>query len=146
MLTSEGAVDASDTAYTLVGTTDDLEVSGEGKFTAVVIISARSVLYGVPFTFTILKQTLVDDGAPPLISLKTSEVNVICGHPHVQDFWTERDQGTGNEFYHFAVITVGTDDQAITTQVRQRMDEISGTAVFTNIDKAWKQLQAIGAT
>ena len=142
---SSGAVAPEDTAYNLVSTQRTFRVNADNSTTEVVNISAQSQLYLVYYTWTILAATFDADGAPPLVSLKTSEVNVICGHPHVQDFRTEQDQGPSDVLYNYAVVTVGTDDQAITTEVRQRMDSIDTPEVFGKIDKAWSQLQALGA-
>jgi len=142
---SSGAVAPADDAYNLVSTQRTFRVNADNTTTEVVNITAQSQLYLVYFTWTILASTFDADGTPPLVALKTSQVNVICGYNHVQDFRTEQDHGPSDVLYNFAVVTVGTDDQSITTEVRERMDSIGTPEVLGKIDKAWSQLQAIGA-
>lgn len=132
--------------HTLIGAVRTFRVNNDGTFTPVVNITARSDLYGVQFTFTITAQTFDTDGAPAILTDKTGQVNEICGHDHVQGFWTETDQGPDQILYNYAVITVGTDDGAITTTVTQRMDLIGEPSTYSAIDNAWKKLQALGAT
>lgn len=140
-----GTVDTSDSAYRSPSTSRTFRVNPDDSTTPIVIVSATSVKYGVRFTWTMLAATVDADGAPPLIALKTEQVNQICGHDHVQDFRTESDQGPSNQLYHFAVITVGDDAQELTNEVRQRMDQLGDPSVFGKIDTAWRQLQAIAA-
>ena len=101
--------------------------------------------FGVQFTWSVLASTWDASGPAGVVPLKTAEVNTICAHAHVQDFRTETDQGPSQVLYNYAVITVGTADQAITDEVRQRMDEIGLPAVFGKIDHVWSQLAAGGA-
>jgi hypothetical protein len=145
MLAQDGSGATGGGGYTLVGTSDGFRPNSDNTFTAVSNITAQSNTYGVVFTWTILKSVLVADGAPPLAAQKTAEVDQICGHPHVQDFRTEQDQGASQVLYNYAVITVGTDDGAITTEVRVRMDQINTPGAFGSIDAAWSQLVALGA-
>ena len=132
--------------YTPIGSVRTFRVNNDGTFTPVMNLTALSDLYGVQFTFTILAKTFDEDGAPAILTERTGQVNAICGHPHVQGFWTEADQGPDQILYNYANIEVGTDDGAITTIVTARMDQIGDTQVFTDIDNAWKKLQAIGAS
>lgn len=138
--------DAADHPYTPIATQRTFRVNNDGTFTPVVNITAASTTYGVQFTFTLLASTFDDDGGPPLTAERTAWVDEICGHAHVQDFWSETDQGPSQLLYNYGVITVGTDDGAITTQVRVRMDLLNAESTFAAIDKAWKQLQALGAS
>jgi hypothetical protein len=141
-----GGGDAADHPYVPVSAARGFRVNNDGTFTQIVTITAQSSLYGVQFTFTILATTFDDDGGPPLTAERTAWVDEICGHANVQDFWSEVDQGASQVLYNYGVITVGTDDKAITNQVRARMDQLNDQATFAAIDKAWKQLQALGAS
>lgn len=133
-------------AGTLVGSVRTNRVNSDQTTTPVVNVTAQSTTFGVQFTWTVLAATWDADGPAGVIPLKTAEVNQICAHPHVQDFRTETDQGPSQVLYNYAVITVGTDDQAITDEVRQRMDQIGLPAVFGKIDHVWSQLAAAGAS
>jgi hypothetical protein len=143
-LTTDGTT--PDEAYTLIATDRTFRVNADQSTTQIVNITAQSKLYGVQFTWTVLAATFDTDGPAAFIPLKTAEVNTICGHPHVQDFRSEVDQGASLVLYNYAVITVGTDDGAITNEVRQRMDQIGTPQVFAKIDAAWKNLAAAGAS
>lgn len=140
-----GGGDAADHPYRLIATQRTFRVNNDGTFTPVVNITAASVLYGVQFTFTILAKTFDTDGGPPLTAERTNWVDTICAHDHVQGFWSETDQGPDQILYNYGVITVGTDDGAITDQVRARMDQLNAPATFGLIDASWKRLQALGA-
>lgn len=133
-------------AGTLIGSVRTFRVNGNQTTTPVVNITAQSTAFGVQFTWTVLASTWDADGPAAFVPLKTAEVNQICAHPHVQDFRTETDQGPSEVLYNYAVITVGTDDQAITDEVRQRMDQIGLPSVFAAIDHTWSQLAAAGAS
>ena len=85
--------DAADHPYRLVGLQRTTRANNDGTFTPVVNITCQSVLYGVTFTFTILASTFDTDGGPPLEAERTAWVDEICAYPHVQDFWSETDQG-----------------------------------------------------
>src|SRR5207248_5143075 len=115
-------------------------VNPDGSTTPVINVTAQSKKYGVSYTWTMLASAWDTDGGPPLIALKTEQVNVICGHEHVQDFRTETDQGPSQQLFNFAVITVGTDDGAITDDVRARMDHIGDPSVFALIDADWVRI------
>jgi hypothetical protein len=141
-----GGGDAADHPYRLIGTQRTQRVNNDGTLTPIVNITAQSVLYGVQFTFTILASTFDTDGGPPLTAERTNWVDEICGHAHVQGFWSEQDQGPDQILYNYGVITVGTDDGAITDQVRVRMDHLNDSATFGAIDASWKRLQALGAS
>jgi hypothetical protein len=141
-----GGDDAADHPYIPVSAVRGFRVNNDGTFTQIVTVTAESSLYQVQFTFTILAATFDADGGPPLTAERTAWVDEICGHAHVQDFWSEVDQGPSQVLYNYGVITVGTDDGAITNQVRARMDQLNDPATFAAIDKAWKQLQALGAS
>ena len=136
---------APDDAYNLASSSRTFRVNADQTTTAVVIVTAQSQKYGVQFTWTMLATTWDVDGGPPAISLKTEEVNAICGHDHVQDFRTETDQGPSQVLYNYGVVTVGTDDQAITDEARIRMDQIGLPLAFAAIDTVWKRLVSVGA-
>jgi hypothetical protein len=141
-----GGVDAPDEAYRLVGTNRTFRVNPDNTFTPVIFVTASSRLYGVSYTWTLLASTWDEDGGPPLIALKTSQVNALCGHDHVQDFRTEQDQGPSQELLNFAVITVGTDDGAVTDEARVRMDAIGLPSAFAACDAVWARLVKAGAS
>lgn len=145
MRVADGGDISADTGYNLVGVVRGMRVSANDTLTPIATITAQSKKYLVTYTWSILARTLDTDGAPPLIALKTEEVNVICGHDHVQGFRTENDQDASQVLYHYAVITVGTDDEAITDEVRYRMDNIGNPGVFAAIDACWQRLVALGA-
>jgi hypothetical protein len=145
MRTSEGAVNATDTSYQLQGVVRTFRVNNDNTTTAIVQVTATSQLYAVTYTWALLAATWDSDGGPPLIALKTGEVNAICGHEHVQGFRTEQDQDSSGVLYNYAVITVGTDDGAITDEVRVRMDHIGLPSAFAAIDAAWQRLVNAGA-
>lgn len=136
----------ADEAYLPISTARTFRVNADQSTTPIVIVTAQSLKYGVQYTWTILAATFDADGAPPLIALKTSQVNQICGHPHVQDFRTESDQGPSQQLYNYAIITVGTEDGAITNDARVRMDQIGQPSAFAAIDAVWHGLTLIGAT
>lgn len=143
-LTDEGS-SADAAAFTFQGAQRTFRVNSDNSFTPIVNVTAQSDQYGVVYTWTILAATWDVDGGPPLMALKTSEVNALCGHPHVQDFRTEQDQGPSQQLYNFAVITVGTDDGLITDEARVRMDSIGLPAAFAAVDAVWARLAAAGA-
>jgi hypothetical protein len=132
--------------FRLIGSVRTFRVNADQTTTPVVNVTAQSVAFGVQFTWTVLAAKWDADGPAAFVPIKTAEVNTICAHPHVQDFRTETDQGPSQVLYNYAVITVGTDDQAITDEVRTRMDSIGLPAVFGQIEHAWSQLAAAGAS
>lgn len=131
-------------AYTFLASQRRFRVNPDNSTTEIVDVSAQSSLYQVQYTWSVLAQEWDDSGPAAVIPLKTGEVNVICGEDHVQNFWTETDQGPSNVLYHFAVITVGTADGSITDEVRVRMDHLSPPPL-AQIDAAWQRLAAAGA-
>ena len=133
-------------SYSIVAVDSTFRVNGDQTTTPVVNVTAQSTLYGVQFTWTVLRSTWLTDGPAAFVPLKTAEVNTVCGHDHVQDFRTETDLGPSQVLYNYAVITVGTDDQAITDEVRVRMDHIGDPATFAQIDATWKRLTDAGVT
>ena len=141
-----GGGDAADHPYTPIAIQRTFRVNNDGTFTPVVNITAASTLYAVQFTFTILASTFDTDGGPPLTAERTAWVDQICGHAHVQGFHSETDQGPDQILYNYGVILVGTDDGAITDEVRVRMDHLNDQATFAAIDRAWQRLKAMGAS
>lgn len=141
----DGGGGIGEVGFTLIGTRDDFRVNGDNSTTPIVQITAMSNLYGVTFSWYVLKSQFTADGPLNLANLMTSDVNAVCGYQHVQDFRTEVDEGPSQLLYNFGIITVGTDDQTITTDVQQRMDMLNIPATFTLIDAAWQTLVTLGA-
>src|SRR5438445_118882 len=128
------APDAIDN-YHLIGTQKIPRVNSDTTVETVVQITAKSKLYLVTYTWFMTLATFNSDGYIAATSLKTSEVNTICAHPHVQEFRSEQDQDNSNLLINNAVIGVGTDDLQIIEPVRYRMDQIGQPGVFAAIDK-----------
>lgn len=132
--------------YTLIGSQRTFRVNTSANtFTPIVNITAQSVTYGVQYTWTVLAKTVDSDGLPASAGLMTGWVNQICSTAHVQDFRTEQEQGPSQVLYNYGVITVGTDDQSITDEVRVRMDSLNTPAAFAAIAACWARLVAAGA-
>lgn len=146
MRTPDGGDAYSADEYQLVGSLPTFRVNNNNTTTAIVQITARSKKYDVQFTWNVLKSTFDNDGAPPLVALKTAEVNQIAGHEHVYSVRGEEDVAPDGGLYNYLVVTVGTDDGEITTDVRIRMDSIGTPGAFAAVDKAWANLVALGAT
>ena len=127
-----------------VATRRTFRVNDDGTQTEIVVVARESVKYGVQYTWQMLASTWDTDGGPPLIALKTEEVNAICGHDHVQDFRTESAPGPSDITYYYAVVTVGDDDQANTDEARIRMDQIGLPSAFAAIDAVWTRLTKAG--
>jgi hypothetical protein len=136
----------SGTGYVFISSARTFRVNADQSTTPIVNLTAQSVAYGVQFSWTVTAKAWDTDGPAAFVPSKTAEVNQVCSHPHVQDFRTEVDQGPSQVLYNYAVITVGTDDQAITDEVRVRMDHINDGATFGAIDHVWSQLAAAGAS
>lgn len=145
MLESENSGGAAPTAYQLVGAVATFRVNQNNTTTPIVEITARSVLYDVQFTWDVLKTTFDASGAKNLAELKTSQVNEVAAHDHVQALRSEKDQDRSGLLYNYLVITVGTPDLTITNDVTVRMDHIADTSTFDLIDKTWAQLVDSGA-
>jgi hypothetical protein len=131
--------------FQLIGTNSTFRVNANNTTTAIEQITARSKLYDVTFTFNVTHQTFINNGAPELTFLKTEQVNQIAGLPHVQGVRGEEDQGTDGNLYNYLVVTVGTDDREITTDVRVRMDQLDTPGAVGAINAAWSNLTALGA-
>lgn len=132
-------------AYTLVATRSDYELKGPGNLVPIEEITASSVKYGVTFTFNVTQATFQADGARNLAQEKTAQVNEIGGHDHVVALRGTQDTGTDGNLYNYLVITVGTPDGLITTEIQARMDQIGEPSTFTAINNAWTLLQNLGA-
>lgn len=132
--------------FDLVGTQDSYRVNNNNTTTPIVMITARSKAYDVTFTFNVPKQTFDNNGAPELAFLKTEQVNLVAGHDHVVSVRGEEDQGRDGNLYNFLVVTVGTDDGEITTDVRIRMDQLDSPGALGAIDAAWQRLVQLGAS
>ena len=145
MRTADGGDLASPDAYQIVGQTSTFRVNANNTTTAIEQITARSLKYDVTFTFNVTAATYAADGAPPLVALKTSEVNALAGHDHVVAVRGEEDQGADGNLYNYLVVTVGTDDGERTSDVRIRMDAIGLPSAFGAVDAAWTLMQNLGA-
>ena len=151
MLTVDGGDVGGDGAsiggeYVLIAVDSTIRVNADQTTTPVVNVTAQSVVFGVQFTWTVLRATWLADGPAAFVPIKTAEVNTICAHEHVQDFRSEQDLGPSQVVYNYAVITVGTDDQAITDDVRVRMDHIGEPSTFAAIEATWSRLAQAGVS
>jgi hypothetical protein len=132
--------------YTLVGSQEIRRTTSDQTVQTVEQITARSKFYQVTYTWFMELITFHSDGVVAAAELKTSEVDLICAHPHVQGFRTEQDFNPSQLLVNFAVIDVGTDDLSAITPVRWEMDQIGEPGVFAAIDKAWTKLVDLGAS
>lgn len=139
-----GGGDASEHPFIPIGIQRGTRLNNDGTFTPVVNVTAQSALYGVQFTFTVLASNWDADVGPTLTAERANWVDEVCGAAHVQDFWTESDEGPSSILYNYAIITVGTDDKALTDEVSVRMDHLNDQATFAAIDKAWQRIVAMG--
>ena len=138
MLEPAGAGGGQGLEYNLVGNpVRTFRVNNDGTTTAVVNITAQSILYGVQFTFTILASTYDQGNGPTETAKRTEWVNAVCAYPHVIGFHTETDQGPDQVLYNYAVISVGEEGTISGNEVRQRMDHLGDASTFTMIDNAW---------
>ena len=145
MLTPDPSGDVSDAEFVPLGSARGFHVNSDQSFTPVVTVTAQSKLYLVVYTWNMKASTWDSDQRYAKIAEKTQQVNAICAHPHVQGFRTEQDQDASQVLYFYAVITVGTDDESVTDDVRWRMDSIFQSGVFNKIDATWDGLVKIGA-
>ena len=143
MRTDEGGATVEDYAYNLINANRTFRVNPDGSTTPVVNLTVQSQKYGVVYTWTMLASQWDSDQGKPNAMVKTEQVNVICGSEHVQDFRTETDQGPSQQLYNYAVITVGTDDGAVTNDFRVRMDHIGDSSTLTKIDQVWNQIAEV---
>jgi hypothetical protein len=132
--------------YILVGVQKVPRVNSDTTTETVVQITVKSKMYLVTFTWFMTLKTYNSDGYTAAAALKTSEVDQICGHEHVQGFRSEQDQDASNLLINNAVIDVGTDDGNILEPIRYRMDQIDRPGVFQAIDDAWAKLVKLGAS
>ena len=133
------------TAYELVGAVSTFRNGPNNTLLPIEEITARSTLYDVTVIFDITQATFMGEGAQIAAADKIGEVNAIGGHDHVVALRAEQDVANDGNLYNYLVITVGTDDGLITTDIRARMDSLSSPATYTAIDRAWQQLVALGA-
>lgn len=140
-----GGADASSHPFIPIATQSSFRPNNDGTLTPIINVTAQSVLYGVQFTFTMLKSTWDNDGGPPLTAERTNWVDEVCAYRHVQGFYSEQDSGPDGILYNYGVIVVGTDDKAITDTCRVRMDHLNDPATFGLIDATWKRLSDLGA-
>lgn len=133
-------------AYTLLSSSRTSRVLPNNTTQPIQDVTAMSNLYGVAFEFFVSGTTWDTDGGPPLIAERTAWVNEVCAYRHVQGFRTEQDLNASELLVNIAVITVGTDDGAITAEARVQMDHLNDPATFGAIDKVWATLAAAGAS
>jgi hypothetical protein len=76
----------------------------------------------------------------------TANVNEVCGYRNVIGFRSEQDLDASQLLINNGVITVGTADGAIQSEVRVRMDHLNDVSTFQAIDAAWQVLVAAGAS
>lgn len=137
---------SGDDSYTPVSQASSWRVNANGTVTPVEVITVTSDKYGVTFTFTITQHEFQMDGGAGVSGERTAQVNYIATVDHVQGIRWEEDAGSDGGLYNYLVVTVGTDDGEITTDVRIRMDSIGTPGAFAAVDKAWANLVALGAT
>lgn len=135
----------STTDYQLVGAVSTFRNGPNNTLVPVEEITARSTLYDVTFTFDVSQSALLGESAAMLASDKTGQVNAIGAYDHVIGLRSEQDTGNDGNVYNYLVITVGTADGLISTDVRVRMDSIGAQSAYAAIDNAWKALAALGA-
>lgn len=140
-----GSGDASAGDYTLISSFRTFRVRPDNSTQPIQAVTAQSNLYGVSFSFFIDGRTWDTDSGPPFIRDMTAYVNDVCGLDHVVGFRSEQDLGSDQMLYNYAVITVGTEDGAITDEARVRMDQLRNGAAVPAIAAVWQRLQDAGA-
>ena len=133
-------------SYNLISSLRTFRVLSDNSTQAIQQVTAQSKAYGVTFTFFIAGTTWDADGGPPFIADMTGYVDDVCGLDHVVGFRTEQDLGPDQLLYNYAVITVGTEDGAITDEARVRMDLLRTGAEVPAINAVWNRLVAAGAS
>lgn len=141
-----GSGGVANEAYTLVAAVRTSRVRSDNTVQDVIQWTAQSALYGVTFTKFTDPQAWNLEARTAIIGPVVAEVNEVCAYRHVQGFRTVQDQDASQLLVNWAVITVGTDDGAITDEVTVRMDAINDVATFQAIDAAWAVLEAAGAS
>lgn len=145
MLPPPNGPGVADTEFSLLGVVRTFRVNPDATTTPIVLLTAMSKLFQVTYSWFVTEANFLADGAPALAQLKTTEVNAICHVAHVQAFRTEQDQDRSGLLFNQAVITVGTPDLRITTDVLVRMDQIGNASTYALIDAAWALLLNLGA-
>jgi hypothetical protein len=133
-------------AYTLVGSTPTSRVRSDNTTQDVILVTAQSSLYLVTFSWFVTPAVWNGEARTAIIGPMTANVNEICGYRHVQGFRSEQDLDASQLLINNGVITVGTDDGSILSEVRVRMDHLNDVATFKAIDDAWSVLAAAGAS
>lgn len=131
-------------AYSIVAQHSTFYVNADNTTTPIEQITARSLTYGVEFTFNVTKATYDSNGGPVLASERTAQVDELLAHPHVQGAYPEQDQDNSGRLVNFLVFIVGTDDQVRTVTTRVAMDHLGTPGAFAALDAAWKQIVALG--
>jgi len=138
-----GEVGTSD--YQLVGAISTYRNGPNQTLVPIEEITARSTLYDVEFSFNVTMQTFTSEPTNVLASEMTAYVNEVGAHAHVVGLRGEQDTANDGNVYNYLVITVGTDDGLITTDVRVRMDHLSSGSWAPLVDAAWQNLVTLGA-
>lgn len=140
-----GTGPGSNEDYTPISIFRTFRVLADNSTQPIQSVTVESTMFGVTFTFFIDGETWDRDGGPPFIHDMTGYVNDVCGMDHVVGFRSEQDLGPDSTIYNFAIITVGTEDGALTDEARVRMDALRTGAEVPAIAKVWARLQAAGA-
>lgn len=140
---TDGGNSPAATAYTLVAAAPTSRVAGDNTVQEVISVTATSKKFGVTYTWFVNPTVWTAEGGPPLIALKTSQVNALMQADHVIGFRTVQDQDKSRLLVNYAVISVGTDDGSIYDEVRVRMDAIGTPAAFKAIADTWAKLNKI---
>lgn len=145
MLAADNSGAVATTNYQLIGVVATFRLNQNNTTTPLMELTVRSTLYDVQFTWDVTKATFDGSGGQVLASEKTAQVNEIAALPHVQALRSEKEQDRSDLLYNYLVVTVGTQDLAITDDVAIRMDAIGTPGAFTAINEAWARLVAAGA-
>lgn len=132
-------------AYIPIASVRTFRVLSDNSTQPIQQVTAQSKKYGVQATFFISAKTWDTDGGPPFVADTMGYVDDVCGLDHVVGFRTEQDLDASQLLVNMAVITVGTEDGAITDEARVRMDQLRTGAAVPAIDAVWKRLQSFGA-
>jgi hypothetical protein len=145
----EGGTSPESAAYHLVAAARTQRVTSDNTLQNVIQVTAQSQMFGVTFTWFVEPVNWTADGAPGVVGLKTSQVNVICGHEHVIGFRSVQDQDASRLLNNYAIITVGRDDGSAQNENDStfhpvRMDQIGTPLPFNVIDALYAPLAALG--
>lgn len=146
MLALPGGESVGTDEYEIVGQNSSYRINPNNTTTPIEQITARSLKYGVTFTFNVTQATYLANSGPVLASEKTAQVNELAAVDHVIAVRGEEDQGPDGNLYNYLVVTVGTPDGERTQDVRIRMDQIGTQGAFAAVTRAWNLMNTLGAT